>query len=840
MKYLTTAILLIVLTNKMYADYYDTGMIEWSQPNGIIFIGKGWGDEFAFQYETNTGYRFVLNTDGYYYYAILDSVGEFTASENKVNIDSPLAFSYKLERSAIRKTEIEAEIEAFNQEVENNRIDYLQRQASSGGLRETINLGVLFIDFSSDDHMQNYPSPFEGMLFSVNEWIGQPTQENNYTTPHPQNHNIYGSLRDYYWDQSQGQIEITGELINISGGHVDWIDLPLSKDDYHNNYSKQQFAQIAIQKAVADGWTNLHDYTYIIILYASDRMDGGALSPSNYSNICIDGSNPTDGVCDDGSEPIEGYVINETYFRTFGHIGVHAHELAHKIGAGDQYVNLPRPYTWSLMDIGSHNGGYFGNCPSGFSPYYRIDFGWVNTTQIGLDLTDFIVEYNYDDPIYYKVPIDYSAEYFIFENRLREGFDSWTPYNPDAEPDDPFYPLDPNDPNGREGGLLVWHIKPDITQSKRLEIEHADGDEPSDDGDPFPLTGNGQNFNDYGPPFSNSRLRDDSPSHIAINNIRWDENNLSSIVDINLDYQVNIITENTTWSGIVNIDTDTRIAGATLTIDPGTEIQIQNSNPGFGIRLEIRDGGLIQSLGTNNNTVTINSSPEEPWSGISVYDNSSLILEHTQVMNATNVIRVEDSQASGQLIFSTFEDASSIGVNSGELIISNCEFINTGALSQEGDLLDISESIFINSSVNISSSTSCNISNSLFESDGSGIGIQNGGAPMFLLNNVIKKWSTGIVVGTPSVRETQMVNNNIIVGCNQGIENLGGDPPLNYNAFWNNTNNGYLGDNEITNVDPMFVDEANDDYHLKWESLLIDAGDPSSDFSNEPQPNGDR
>lgn len=42
------------------------------------------------------------------------------------------------------------------------------------------------------------------------------------------------------------------------------------------------------------------------------------------------------------------------------------------------------------------------------------------------------------------------------------------------------------------------------------------------------------------------------------------------------------------------------------------------------------------------------------------------------------------------------------------------------------------------------------------------------------------------------------------------------------------------------NDDPMFVDSPNADYHLKLGSPAIDAGDPASDFSSEPSPNGGR
>jgi len=64
-----------------------------------------------------------------------------------------------------------------------------------------------------------------------------------------------------------------------------------------------------------------------------------------------------------------------------------------------------------------------------------------------------------------------------------------------------------------------------------------------------------------------------------------------------------------------------------------------------------------------------------------------------------------------------------------------------------------------------------------------------------------------------------------------------------YSCFYNP--NGFSGQNAtLTNcmfqTDPLFVDEYNGDFHLSAYSPCIDAGDPSSDYSNEPEPNGDR
>jgi len=55
----------------------------------------------------------MVGTDEYYYYAILDTNGEFAPSIQKVGIDPPLSESYNLERSPSRLAEIEAERELF-------------------------------------------------------------------------------------------------------------------------------------------------------------------------------------------------------------------------------------------------------------------------------------------------------------------------------------------------------------------------------------------------------------------------------------------------------------------------------------------------------------------------------------------------------------------------------------------------------------------------------------------------------------------------------------------------------------------------------------------------------
>ncbi len=94
------AVLTFALFGSLWATNVDTGWIKYTQPNGVTFIGRTWGNEFEHFRETKDGYRFVLNPDdGYYYYARLGAKGDYEASPLKVAIDVPQGIPKGLERS---------------------------------------------------------------------------------------------------------------------------------------------------------------------------------------------------------------------------------------------------------------------------------------------------------------------------------------------------------------------------------------------------------------------------------------------------------------------------------------------------------------------------------------------------------------------------------------------------------------------------------------------------------------------------------------------------------------------------------------------------------------------
>lgn len=80
MKKIIFLLTLILSTSFLYASFFDTGYVQWKQPNDVEFTARLWGDEFESQMETSDGYRVKIGVDNYYYYAELDTSGDYEPS----------------------------------------------------------------------------------------------------------------------------------------------------------------------------------------------------------------------------------------------------------------------------------------------------------------------------------------------------------------------------------------------------------------------------------------------------------------------------------------------------------------------------------------------------------------------------------------------------------------------------------------------------------------------------------------------------------------------------------------------------------------------------------------
>ncbi len=220
---MTIVTLLLLLAGLLLSAPIDTGMKQWEQPNGVTFTAHLRGDEFFIQFTTDDGYEIREGSDGWYYYAVYNDSDYIVPSDKKVAIDPAPAGSYNLQYSAAELQEINDLRAQFREELRIAGERYRQKREAASGNAVTLTVGVILVDFADTVHWKTsdppYPFPngydkhyFTELIFSQNYWIDDdPIQEPN---PHPEHQLLFGSLRDYYNQQSLDMLDITGEVLN--------------------------------------------------------------------------------------------------------------------------------------------------------------------------------------------------------------------------------------------------------------------------------------------------------------------------------------------------------------------------------------------------------------------------------------------------------------------------------------------------------------------------------------------------------------------------------------------------------------------------------------------------
>ena len=795
---------LFIFVIDIFPAPFDTGYIEWEQPDQTMFVARSWGDEFEWWMETEDGYQIISGPDNYYYYAILNENGEFTYSKNKVGIDDPISESYQLERSPERLAEIEAERETFNQQLDDNYDEFMNK--FDGPSAPPLKLAIVLIDFDDNLHSENYVKEhFDTMFFSTDYYFTDPL---NPVIKSPDEEWVYGSLRDYYRDQSLNKLDIVGKIgsersiINpedpSNPGKPLWVNMPEEKS-YYSGFLASAVMELAKTQTESELNIDLDQYDRVGFIFAgNNRNSVNGTWPSAYGKMFT---------CWERYE-----YINDD--ETFLHIGIPSHEFAHTLGAADEYFgkNENHPMNWGLMAYGCYNGGdngFYnnkGSCPSPLCPPYRLRFNWVSPIVLEPQ-EDFIVQYNYSSPYFYKINIPSSNEYFIIERRRKDSYDLYTPKYEN-----------PNDP---PKGILVWHISPGhFGANDFVQLESADNTYPPEFDVRFPLTNTIQDFTDFTLPSSN--LRNENSSFISIKNIEW-VGNTQGYAKMDYINEVIQITGTQTWSTDTSISLPVYIKdGGTLNIINGANILI-NGNVIEQVGFIVENGGTLNLTGSENNKVVILSgSTEQPitkWKGIEIYGNGILNCDYAVIQDALYPIQ-------------SFENNATCSLNNTE--------VKENPVSVRGNVT-IENSIFINASLVIfQSNLGSKLSRNVFSSQltNNYVRLTNPiDSYLEVTNCTFNGMYNGLLFGIGGVnfgdRTNQIIlKNNIFSNCNNSIKINYGSISISYNNFYNNAINENLGTNYLE-VNPLYVDPQNNDFSLQWGSSCIDAGHPST-FYNDP------
>ncbi len=209
-----------------------------------------------------------------------------------------------------------------------------------------------------------------------------------------QGHGSYGSIRDYFSDQSEGQF--TPEFVVMGPVMVSREEAyygqnrgTVAKDVYYSDFTKEAIAQATL---IYDGdWADFDnrgqgqvDMVFFIFAGCGENSSHNStdLWPKELKrSTVINGITfATSACCSERSASVKlnedrtGFIV--TGSKVDG-IGVMCHELSHALGLPDFYNTEYKAFgmdLWSLMDYGCYAGN--GARPCGYTAYEREFMGW--------------------------------------------------------------------------------------------------------------------------------------------------------------------------------------------------------------------------------------------------------------------------------------------------------------------------------------------------------------------------------------------------------------------------------------------------------------------------------
>jgi immune inhibitor A len=347
------------------------------------------------------------------------------------------------------------------------------------------------------------------------------------------------SMRDYYLEVSWDQLDIDGDVLNwvtAKNPREYYVDkLPAKNEGSGGIYfpKAQELIGEAVKNAIKEDLDfSKYDYNddgiidMLVVIFAGVGFDT-ALKTS-YITAHTGYLNDPFVFKKDGKEyQIHKYsLVPELSSGNLkpDDLGCFCHEMAHVLGIPELYhldfssdspQFAPVLGDWCLMGVGSFVNN--GQDPTHLDPWCKIKLGWVEPEVVTGKPADYMIPGIIDKAkkIYkLEVPKTKGKEYFLVENRRKEGFDKDIP----AE------------------GLLVWHVDEnqcigDFPNSDPkhyfLSVVQADGADQleelknfdklhinGDSGDVFPGSKNIRNFDNKSNPSSNSYNRKDSGINI--------------------------------------------------------------------------------------------------------------------------------------------------------------------------------------------------------------------------------------------------------------------------------------------------------------------------------------
>ncbi|MBD5201912.1 MAG: M6 family metalloprotease domain-containing protein [Bacteroides sp.] len=406
---------------------------EWrtvTQPDGTEITVRTFGDE-RFHYTLTDNQRLVTQgEDGAYRFATLDASGAIVATQFMAAPEASLSADARSFLSSVSAT------------------DMVNRASTSRSGREMFKVGARVPE---NMLTSSFPSMGEQpVLVVLVEY-----QDVKFTIPDPQDYyhrmlneegfsddNGTGSARDYFLESSNNKFRPRFDVyrpITLSREMSYYGGNGLYGSDLHPE-------EMAIEACTAlDPEVDFSQYDCdndglidnVFVIYAGyGEADGGSSStvwPHAYwiyngamKTVYLDGKLLDHYACSN-----ELNISNVPCG-----IGTTVHEFSHVMGLPDLYTtngaSYHTPLEWSVLDYGCYLND--GRTPPAYSTFERLSMGWIDPIELS-DPSEVMVP-DLSTNVAFIVNTDDPNEFFLFENRQKNGWDQFIPYH----------------------GMLIWRI----------------------------------------------------------------------------------------------------------------------------------------------------------------------------------------------------------------------------------------------------------------------------------------------------------------------------------------------------------------------------------------------
>lgn len=397
------------------------------QPDGTVVALRIHGDEHYHWLSDQSGFTVVRNGVGQYVYARRAASGELAATTILAGTGDPKTAG--LQPRIMPAPEQLARYRSARQ-ITDKTADTINRVPPLGNVTNM----VIMIRFA--DH-SGRPLPGNSDITTLFNAVGGDAQ----LAP-------TGSIRDVYLENSYGQMTLDSTVFG-------WVDLPNTEAYYANGSSGDSTLWQALRYAldVVDQTVDFRNFDTdndnfidaIAFIHSGYGAEWGGTDQYGATTANRIWShrwaiqpawNSNDGVA------VFDYHISPGVWSTsgsaIGRIGVIAHETGHFFGLPDLYDTDGNGSGIGSFGLMANSWGFDGSqlYPPHFSPWSKIDLGWLTPTVIDTPGNYALPQAEFNASAY-RIDAGFPQnEYLLIENRQPVGFDGAMP----------------------QGGLVVWHI----------------------------------------------------------------------------------------------------------------------------------------------------------------------------------------------------------------------------------------------------------------------------------------------------------------------------------------------------------------------------------------------